>query len=416
MNARAVTLILISAAACGPSGEPARSADSLPAPDQDCTALETRTANAPQQQPAFPGQTRACEVDSNVAFDVVVLARDLVHPWAVEPLPDGSLLVTERPGRMRVISQAGVVGAPLTGLPAVDAGGQGGLLDVALSPNFDSDRTIFWSYTEPRQGGNGTAVARGVLSDDRRRVGAVRVIFRALPTYDNSLHFGSRLAFGPDGKLFVTLGERSDKPMRQHAQRLDSHLGKIVRINADGSVPEDNPLVGRANARPEIWTLGHRNVQAAAFDPEGRLWIVEHGTRGGDELNLIEKGANYGWPVQAYGEEYSGQPIPGSSPAPPNFDFEQPRYYWDPVSAPSGAQFYTGSAFPAWRGSLFIGGLVSNGLVRVTLDDDEKVTGEEHLLESRGQRVRDVRQGADGALYVVTDEGNGQLWKLVPQR
>lgn len=409
-------VILVGTAGCtGSSGEPPPDQPAVSADDvgNACPPLETRPANAPDQSPAFPDQTRACAAASNVDFDVVVLTSGLEHPWAVEPLPGGDLLVTERPGRMRIVSAAGEVGPPISGLPAVDAREQGGLLDVALSPAFASDRTIYWSYAEPRQDGNGTAVARGVLSADRRGLEQVQVIFRALPTYEGTKHFGSRLAFGPDGKLYITTGERSDAPMRQYAQRLDSHLGKILRINRDGSVPDDNPFVGRPDAQPEIWTLGHRNVQAAAFDPQGRLWVVEHGTQGGDELNLVEKGKNYGWPIQAYGEEYSGEPIPGASTAPGGF--QQPVYYWDPVIAPSGAEWYTGDAFPAWRGSLFTGSLVQTALVRLTLED-ERVTGEEHLLADRGQRVRDVRQGPDGALYVVTDEDDGELWRIAPGR
>ena len=379
---------------------------------EPCTPLETRQPNASGQRPAFPGQTRGCGVKSNVAHAVTVVAKGLEHPWAVEPLPGGDLLVTEKPGRIRIISATGQIGEPLAGVPAVDARGQGGLLDVALSPKFESDRVIYWSYTEPRKGGNATSVARGVLSADRKRVDETRVIFRAQPTYDGTHHFGSRLAFGPDGMLYVTLGERSDKPMRPQAQRLDSHMGKIVRINPDGSAPKDNPFVGKANALPEIWSLGHRNVQAAAFDPEGRLWEVEHGTNGGDELNLVQKGKNYGWAEVAYGEEYSGQAIPGAVTA--KEGTEQPVYYWDPVIAPSGAQFYTGDAFPEWKGSLFIGGMKDKRLVRLTLKDD-RVSGEEHLLADRGQRVRDVRQGPDGALYIVTDEDNGELWRVAPR-
>jgi glucose/arabinose dehydrogenase len=378
-----------------------------------CKPLETREPNVPTQRPAFVGQTRACAIASNVAFDVVVLAKGLEHPWAVEPLPGGDLLITERPGRLRIVTAAGKVGAPIRGLPAVDARGQGGLLDVALSPQFDSDRTLYWSYSEPRQGGNATSVARGVLSADRASIEQVRVIFRAMPTYDGVLHFGSRLAFGADNMLYITLGERSDAPMRPQAQQLDSDMGKIVRISPDGSIPKDNPFVGRTNARGEIWTLGHRNVQAAAFDGQGRLWEIEHGTQGGDELNLIEKGKNYGWPLVAYGEEYSGSPIPGAVTA--RAGFEQPVYYWDPVIAPSGAQFYTDDAFPTWRGSLFIGSLKEKRLVRLTIDN-ARVTGEEHLLVDRAQRVRDVRQGPDGALYVVTDEAKGELWKISPPR
>lgn len=378
-----------------------------------CPPLETRAPNAPEQAPAFAGQTRACEAKSDVAFEVVVLARGLEHPWAVEPLPDGNVLVTEKPGRLRIVTAAGEVGEPIDGVPKVDARGQGGLLDVELSPTFASDRTVFLSYAEPRDGGNGTSVARAVLSPDGRRLGEVQVVFRVLPTFAGTMHYGSRLAFGPDGMLYVTTGERSVSAMRRHAQELDNHLGKVVRIRPDGSVPPDNPFVAKPDAKPEIWTLGHRNIQAAAFDPKGRFWVVEHGTRGGDELNLIARGDNYGWPVVAYGREYSGQPISGSVPDRPGF--EQPRYYWDPVIAPSGAQFYTGDAFPAWKGSLFVGALKEKRLVRLVVEGD-RVKGEEHLLTERGQRVRDVRQGPDGALYLVTDEKNGELWRLAPRK
>jgi len=378
-----------------------------------CEALETREPNASDQRPAFPGQTRACAAPSRVAFDVVVLSKDLEHPWAVEPLPGGDLLVTERPGRLRIVTGGGRDGPPIAGLPDVAAGGQGGLLDVALSPAFADDRTIFWSYSEPREQGNATALARGALSTDRSRLEQVRVVFRATPSYDGDKHFGSRIAFGPDGMLYVTLGERSDAPMRPQAQRLDSHMGKTLRLRPDGSGPPDNPFAGRSDALPEIWTLGHRNAQAAAFDAEGQLFQVEHGTRGGDELNRIEKGKNYGWPLVAYGVEYSGAPIAGA--ATDRAGFEPPIYYWDPVIAPSGAQFYTGDAFPAWRGSLFVGGLRSESLVRLTFENG-RVSGEEHLLGERGRRVRDVRQGPEGALYIVTDEGDGELLKLAPRR
>jgi glucose/arabinose dehydrogenase len=378
-----------------------------------CKPLESRAANGSDQRPASPGQTRACAVKSGVAFEVVVLTRKLAQPWAVEPLPDGNLLVTEKGGRMRIVSARGEVGEPIAGVPKVDARGQGGLLDVALSPTFEQDRTVFWSFSEPREGGNATSVARGALSADRRTLENVRVIFRAQPTYEGSLHFGSRLAFGPDGMLYVTLGERSNAEMRPQAQRLDSHMGKILRITPDGAAAEGNPFAGKRNALPEIWSFGHRNVQAAAFDARGRLWEVEHGARGGDELNRVEKGANYGWPIVTYGIEYSGAPIRGSVTA--REGFEQPVYYWDPVIAPSGAQFYTGDAFAAWKGNLFVGALREQRLVRLVLEGD-RVVGEEHLLADRGQRIRDVRQGPDGALYVVTDQADGELWKIVPRR
>ena len=420
-------LVALAAAACAPEGggDDTASASGGAGSDSaqpagvvgsqaDCTPLETREANAPSQSPATRGQTRICGVRSDSqAFEVTVLARTLNHPWSVEPLPGGDLLVTEKPGRMRIVSATGTVGEPITGVPPVFAEGQGGLLDAALSPGFETDRTIFWSFSEPRQGGNATSVARGVLSADRRRLEQVRVIFRALPAYEGNLHYGSRLAFGPDGMLYVTLGERSDVPMRPQAQQLNSHMGKILRITTDGAAPPDNPFVGQANARPEIWSLGHRNVQAAAFDTEGRLWDIEHGARGGDELNLIEKGKNYGWPIVAYGIEYSGKAIEGAVTS--RDGFVQPVYYWDPVIAPSGAQFYTGDAFPQWRGSLFVGALKEMRLVRLVIRDG-RVMSEEHLLTDRRQRVRDVRQGPDGALYLVTDQGNGELWKIAPRR
>ncbi len=407
---------MLALAAGALAGRPAAAQTAVPASSPSPgRPLETRPPNGRDQRPAFAAQTRAPAVVSNVAFDVTVVTKELNRPWAVEPLPGGDLLVTEKGGRMRVVSAAGAVGAPLSGLPEVDARGQGGLLDVALSPRFSTDRTVFWSFSEPRSGGNATSVARGVLSADRTRLEQVRVILRAQPTYDGDKHFGSRLAFGPDGMLYVTLGDRSDKPMRPHAQRLDSHMGKVLRVGPDGAVPRDNPFVGRAGALPEIWSLGHRNIQAAAFDASGRLWEIEHGTRGGDELNLVERGKNYGWPQAAYGIEYGGGQIesalgPASTTRP---DTEQPVYYWDPVIAPSGAQFYTGSAFPQWRNSLFVGALGQRRLVRLTIADG-RVTGEEHLLADRNQRVRDVRQGPEGALYVITDQS--ELWRIAPRR
>ena len=380
--------------------------------DQDCQPLETRTANAPEQKPAFEGQTRACAITSTTAFQVAEVATGLEKPWAVEPLPDGALLVTEKPGRLRIISATGAVGEPISGLPAVYSSGQAGLLDVALSPNFSTDRTIFWTFSEPRPGGSGTSVARGVLSADQKSLEQVKVILQTMPTYDNDKHFGSRLAFGPDGMLYVTMGERSDLETRPQAQHMDSHLGKILKITPDGAPAPGNPFLNQAGALPEIWTVGHRNVQSAAFDAEGKLWIVEMGPQGGDELNLLQSGKNYGWPLVTFGEEYSGQPVPNAVTQ--KEGFESPVYYWDPVIAPSGAQFYTGNAFPEWRGNLFVGGMKDQRLVRLKIENG-RVTGEEHLLADRNQRIRDVRQGPDGALYLVTDEDNGELLKITPK-
>ena len=408
-----------------PQGSPSAAAPA----DPQCRPVSLGSANAPDQKPAFAGQTRACAAAPGTGFEVVVVAKGLDRPWAVEPLPGGDLLVTEKAGRMRIVSANGTIGEPIGGLlpigregvstessqgglPPITARGQGGLLDVALSPGFATDRTIYWSFSEQREGGSATSVARGVLTPDRRSLEQVRVIFRAQPTYSNGLHFGSRLAFGPDGKLYITLGDRFDKAtMRPLAQSLNSHNGKVIRINPDGSAPPDNPFVKESGALPEIWDVGHRNVQSAVFDTEGRLWTVEHGAKGGDELNLVEKGKNYGWPIISYGEEYSGEAIPGNITA--RAGLEQPVYYWDPVIAPSGMEYYSGDAFPAWRGNLFVGGLVSQRLVRLVMKDN-RVVGEEHLLTDRGRRIRDVRQGPDGLLYIVTDEANGELLKLVP--
>ena len=412
-----VSVLLFIASACGQTT------------NSGCVPLETSPPNASYQSPAFPGQTRICGVKSNVEFEVTVLASGLDRPWSVEQLPDGDLLITEKSGQMRIISANGEIGAPLEGLLPIEQGGvseasslgglppiaaleQGGLLDAALSPNFQTDSTIFWSFSEERQGGSGTSVASGVLSRDRKKLEQVKVIFRAMPTYNNGLHFGSRLAFDKDGKLFITLGDRFDRPNRLLVQQLDNHLGKIMRINPDGSIPEDNPFVKEPGAKPEIWDLGHRNVQSAVFDDQGQLWTVEHGPRGGDELNLIQKGKNYGWAVTSYGQEYSGEPIPDAVTA--KEGYVQPVYYWDPVIAPSGMEFYTGNAFPGWKGSIFIGGLASQRLVRLVIKDN-KVIGEEHLLNDRKKRIRDVRQGKNGELYIVTDESNGELWKLTPK-
>lgn len=400
----ATSSLLVLVAACGANGETAGQA----APGGP---VETREANAPAQAPAFAGQTRAPGVQTEGTLTHAVVATGLDHPWGFALLPDGDWLVTERPGRMRIVSSTGTVGEPITGLPRVDARGQGGLLDVILSPSFATDRTLFWSYAEPRSGGNATSVARGVLSADGASVGDVRVIFRALPIYDGDKHFGSALAFDPAGHLFVTLGERSDAPMRPQAQELNSHMGKVVRINADGTVPQDNPFVGQAGALPEIWSLGHRNVQGIATQPgTGAIWTIEHGTRGGDELNRPEAGKNYGWPIIAYGIEYRGAEINEGITA--RDGLEQPIYYWDPVIAPGGQTFYSGAMFPGWEGNLLIAGLAGKSLTRLVLEGD-RVVGEERLLMSLNERIRDVAVGPDGAVWVITDEEDGKLVRLV---
>jgi aldose sugar dehydrogenase len=372
--------------------------------------VETEQANAPDQRAAFRGQTRAPLMKANVAFDVQVITNQLERPWGLGFLPDGKMLVTEKAGRLRIVSPDGTVSAPIAGVPRVDARDQGGLLDVLVDPGFASNQTIYVSYSEPRGEGNGTAVARARLDGDH--LSDLKVIWRMRPTLDSTKHFGSRLVLANDGTLLITTGERFILQGRRQAQQLDSDLGKIVRIYPDGRIPDDNPFVGKRGALPEIWSYGHRNIQAAAINPEtGVLWVVEHGTRGGDEINVIEKGKNYGWPIIAYGIEYQGGKIgEGLTQAP---GMEQPIYYWDPVIAPSGMAFYTGTLFPAWRGSLFVGGLAGKHVARLTLQDNH-VIGEERLLADRGVRFRDVRVGPDGALYLLTDEDRGELLKLVP--
>lgn len=335
---------------------------------------------------------------------IETIARGLVHPWGLAFLPDGRMLVTERPGRLRLVSQDGGVSAPLAGVPRVFARGQGGLLDVAIAPDFASSRWVYLSYAEPGPGGAGTAVARGRLGPTDLQ--DVQVIFRQVPKVDGANHFGSRLVFSRDGRLFVTLGDRFKF---NPAQDLASYLGKIVRINPDGSVPADNPFARSQGARPEIWSYGHRNVQGAALHPTtGVLWVHEMGPRGGDELTIPQAGRNYGWPLVSWGRHYDGRAIPSPSTRP---DLAGSLRQWTPVIAPSGMTFYTGSLFLAWRGSLLIGGLVARGVVRLTLQG-QQVTGEERI--ALGQRIRDVRQGPDGAVYVLTDEASGEILRLSP--
>ena len=333
---------------------------------------------------------------------VKTVAKGLKHPWGLALLPDGQMLVTEKPGTLRLVSKDGTVSKPLSGVPEVVADGQGGLLDVAIDPDFSSNRLVYLSYSEPGEGGSATAAARGKLGDNG--LDDVEVIFRQVPRIDNGLHFGSRFAFAPDGTLFITLGERFQFAP---AQDLSTTLGKIVRINPDGSVPKDNPFVGRRDARAEIWSYGHRNAQGAAIHPKtGKLWENEFGPRGGDELNIPQAGANYGWPVVSWGMHYDGRKIPEPPTRP---EFADAIYHWSPVISPSGMTFYTADAIPAWQGNLLIGGLSEQAIVRLTLDG-EKVTAEERI--PMGARIRDVRQAPDGSVYALTDEGDGKILRL----
>ena len=333
---------------------------------------------------------------------VETVAKGLDRPWGLAFLPDGEMLVTEKPGTLRRVAKDGTVSKPLSGVPKVVATGQGGLLDVALDPEFSSNRLVYLTYSEPGERGASTAVARGKLGENG--LDDVEVIFRQEPKVQGGNHFGSRLAFAPDGTLFVTLGERFQF---DPAQDLASDLGKIVRINPDGSIPKDNPFVGKENARPEIWSYGHRNPQGAAIHPEtGKLWETEFGPRGGDELNIPKAGSNYGWPVVSWGMHYNGKDIPDPPTHP---EFADAIYHWDPVISPSGISFYTADAIPAWKGNLLIAGLSEQAIVRLTLDG-EKVTAEERI--PMGARIRDVQQAADGSVYALTDEGDGKILRL----
>ena len=364
-------------------------------------AMQDASAQAPQSPTPAP-------IDGVVRADTV--ARGLDHPWGLAFLPDGRMLVTERRGRLRLVDRDGRLSDPLGGVPEVAAGGQGGLLDVVIDPRFAENRRIYLSYAEPGSGGTaGTAVARGRLGEGRLE--DVRVIYQQQPKVNGGNHFGSRLVWARDGTLFVTQGDRF--AYRDRAQDLTVGLGKIVRIHPDGSVPRDNPFVGRGDARPEIWSYGHRNVQSAALDPQtGQLWTVEHGARGGDELNHPEAGKNYGWPVITYGVDYSGAKI-GEGTAKPGM--EQPVYYWDPVIAPSGMVFYTGDAVPGWKGSILIGSLRPGLLVRLTMADG-RVAREERYLADLKERIRDVRQGPDGFVYLLTDHRDGRILRVGPAR
>lgn len=362
--------------------------------------------------PVAAAVTNAPPVKANTKIRVDTAAVGLENPWGLQFLPDGRMLVTERPGRLRIIANDGKISAPITGVPEVYAHGQGGLLDVRLAPDFAQSSTLFLSYAEPRQvSKNGTSVARAklVLDGDGGKLEELTVIFRQQPSIASGAHFGSRIVVGSDGALFVTLGERYS--MRREAQNPSNDLGKVIHILADGTPAPDNPkLKGWA---PEVWSIGHRNVQGAALHPvTGKLWTAEHGARGGDELNIVEKGKNYGWPVISYGRDYSGEKI-GVGTA--KEGMEQPVYYWDPSIATSGLAFYTGNLFPEWNGNAFVGGLAGAHLERLVLDGDA-VVAKETLLDGRGDRIRDIRQGPDGALYVLIDDKHGKILRLSPDR
>ncbi|EKE45445.1 glucose sorbosone dehydrogenase [Oceaniovalibus guishaninsula JLT2003] len=376
--------------------------------------VEQGPKNVPEFEPAWPTQTRAPAQDSGVTLDVQTVADGLSHPWGIEVLPDGGYLVTERPGRLRVIEPDGTLrDAPVDGVPEVMSQGQGGLLDVKLAEDFAESGLIFLSYAKPMDGGeSATAMARGILNDDRTALTDVRDIFVQEPAYANDKHFGSRIVTH-DGNLFITTGERSDLATRERAQDYDKTYGKVVRVTPTGSALPDNPFVTVEDAIDTIWTLGHRNVQGADMRPgTDELWTLEHGPKGGDELNLIQKGANYGWPVVSYGQRYSGEPIGSGEPRLPQF--REPQYYWDPVIAPGGFQFYEGDLFEGWNGDVIASSLRPGGIRRLVLDGD-RIVGEEKFLEDRG-RIRDVEIDSDDSILLLTDYDDGAVLRVTPQR
>jgi len=364
--------------------------------------VETNPPNT-TYSPAFAGQTRIGSITTETPYNVKALTTSLASPWGIVSLPDGRLLITEKAGRMRIVTTAGNVSAPITGLPQVNAGGQGGLLGLCLDPQFESNRMVYYSFSEPVAGGTNTAVGKGRLANDEKTIEGATVIYRALPAYNGTLHYGGRVVFDKNGNLFVSTGERSDLATRPLAQDVSSGLGKIVHITKEGQPASDNLFRAQNGARPELYSIGHRNPQGIAIHPQtGDLWESEHGPRGGDEINRIRAGVNYGWPIITYGLEYSGQPVGAGIQQ--KDGLEQPVYYWDPVVSPSGMTFYSSDRIGEWKNNLFIGSLSAKHIVRLVIRDN-KVVGEERLLATEQQRFRDITQGTDGALYAITDEG-----------
>jgi aldose sugar dehydrogenase len=375
--------------------------------DSALPPVETKSPNT-EYKPAFAGQTRIAGVKTTAPYEGKILNKELDRPWGITTLPDGRLLITQKGGTMRIATTTGQLSEPITGLPAVNAAGQGGLLGVTTDPQFASNRMVYWVFSENTPEGNLTAVAKGRLSTDERSMENVSVIYRATPAYRGTLHYGGRILVDKSGNLMVSTGERSDLATRPQAQELNSALGKIVRITKEGQPAEGNPFIGQASARPELYSYGHRNVQGLAFHPQtGDLWETEMGPRGGDELNRILPGRNYGWHIITYGIEYSGQKV--GEGITQKQGMEQPVYYWDPVLSPSGMSFYSGDDMPEWKNNVFIAGLNSNHIARLVISNN-KVTGEERLLSGEGQRFRDITQGKDGALYTVTD--GGRLYRI----
>ncbi len=375
-----------------------------PVSQSNLPPVETKEPNTPAYKPAFEGQTRIAGAKTATPYDVNVVTSDLKNPWSIAPMPDGRFFISEKnSGTFRIVSSDGQVSAPITGAPKVDASGQGGLLGVTLDPGFAGNKMVYWMFSEPVDGGNHAAVAKGKLSADEKTMENVQVFYRVQPTYPGRLHYGGKLAFNKDGHLFVATGERSDLTTRPLAQDNNTTLGKMLLITTDGKAVTDPAVLIPQNQKPEIFSSGHRNPLGIALHPvTGELWAAEMGPKGGDEINIIHRGKNYGWPTITYGIEYSGKTI--GEGITQKAGMEQPIYYWDPSISPGGIAFYTGDDMSEWKNNLFIGSLGSTHLIRLLLDGN-KVVGEERLLVNENQRFRDVAVGKDGKLYAITDSG-----------
>jgi aldose sugar dehydrogenase len=378
--------------------------------DDDLVLGDPVETNAPNTDydPAFTGQTRVGSVKTNTAIQATIVTSALSAPWGITSLPDGRLLINQKGGQMRIVTTEGVVGNAITGVPSVNSSGQGGLLGLCIDPQFTSNRMVYWVFSESVSGGTLTAVAKGRLSDNETSIESATVIYRAVPAANSSAHYGGRILFDANGNLLISTGERSGMSTRPLAQSVSAALGKIVRITTSGEPASGNPTFSGTDVLPELFSIGHRNPQGLAKHPvTGDVWVGEHGPRGGDEINRIIAGANYGWPTITYGIEYDGQTI-GAGIQQQN-GMEQPVYYWDPVIAPSGMTFYKGDRVPEWQNNLFIGALAGEHIARLVIKDN-KVIGEERLLEEENQRFRDITQGTDNALYAITD--SGRLYKI----
>jgi glucose/arabinose dehydrogenase len=381
--------------------------DSDTNPGTTTNPVENNPANT-AYKPAFNGQTRINGVKTNTSYEAKAITTTLTKPWGIKSLPDGRLLITEKGGSLRIVTAAGAVSNPISGIPAVNASGQGGLLGLCLDTEFTSNRMIYWVFSEAVTGGNITAVAKGKLSNDEKSIEGATVIYRSTPAHSSNLHYGGRILIDKTGNLVVSTGERSVIETRPLAQSVSASLGKTVRITKDGQPAAGNPTFSQTGALPELFTIGHRNPQGLAVHPvTGEIWLSEHGPRGGDEINRLKAGANYGWPIITYGIEYDGPAIGGAIQQ--QEGMEQPVYYWDPVVSPSGMTFYSGNRIPEWENNLFVGALSGKHIVRLAIKDN-RVVGEERLLAQENQRFRDITQGNDGALYAITDEG--RLYKI----